>query len=84
MSSSVDSEYVQIVHDVLQYICNVRSSGKSKIPILDLIYQYCLINNLDPVKVGDAIHDDVYLTDIIMDECKSTGVLGRTVKIDDW
>ena len=72
-----DMKYSLIVNELLKYICEMRKREKN-MSLFDITYDFCFKNNYDCEEVGDAIRNDVYLSDLILDECK----LLRTVKID--
>jgi hypothetical protein len=76
--TAVDIKYSKIVNKLLKYICEVRRKSKDAL-LFDIIYDFCFKHHLDFEEVGDAVRNDVYLSELVLDECR----LARMVKKND-
>lgn len=83
----IDIRYSKIVNQLLKYICETRKKSKD-ILLFDIIYDFCFKYHLDFEEVGDAVRNDVYLSELVLDECRlnrMVSVNGEKPKIaEDW
>jgi len=80
----LQQEYPFIVNSVMEYVIN-RKTEKSNIPMLDLISDYCLKEQMDVALVGDAIADNKYFASFIKADCEHYSILKPEIpKEEDW
>lgn len=66
-------ERVNILNKVYDFLRNNKI--KNNLTIVDLLLDFCELNDLDIVEVGDAISHDSYLKEFIKLECKKINVI---------
>lgn len=70
--------YPELVQDVLRYILVQKETNKD-LTLIDIIYSFCVKNNYDPEMVGDAVHDDYYLSKLIEND-----LIASNKENDEW
>lgn len=78
---TVDEYYNKLCKDVFKYVIDMRKK-QPELAILELIYQYALINNLELELVGDAIYDNEEFKSMIASECKIKS--RNDVVLEEW
>lgn len=69
-AENVEQYYPKIVNLVLKYIVEVRKNKKEFNSLLDIIYDFCMKNDIDVEIVGDAIRSDLEFSEYIAHECE--------------
>ncbi len=79
-----DEEYSILVLSVIKHIEQVKTKD-SDISLIDIIYDYCFKNNVEPEMVGDAISNDIYFKSFISKDCENNNMLKKNIKKSkDW
>lgn len=78
---TVDEYYNKLCKDVFKYVIDMRKK-QPDLAILELIYQYALINNLELELVGDAIYDNEEFKSMIASECKIKS--RNDIVLEEW
>lgn len=78
---TVDEYYNKLCKDVFKYVIDMRKK-QPELAILELIYQYALINNLELELVGDAIYDNEEFKSMIASECKIKS--RNDIVLEEW
>lgn len=83
----IDIRYSKIINELLIYICETRKKSKDAY-LFDIIYDFCFKKHLDFEEVGDAVRNDVYLSELVLDECRLRGIVKvdgqQQKKVEDW
>ena len=84
-------DYHIVVNKLLKFLIDEKKNVINKnIPLLDLIYDFCLKNGLSINFVGDAIQNDFYLKKLVEEDCiyhkiiKDTESKGETENVESW
>jgi hypothetical protein len=80
---NIEEAYPILINDVLKYIDRTKEAG-SDVPLIDIILDYSVKNDLSPELVGDAIMSDVYFKSFVEKDCEVHNMMkkGQSVNLD--
>jgi hypothetical protein len=75
---------VETLDALLEFVIEKKSLD-SEISLLDLVLEFCYINELDEEFIGSMIANDSKFKELLRIDCLTTGVLkGAKPKTEEW
>jgi hypothetical protein len=94
MSSNSNKEHEQemeryysfLIADIMVFIDKIKKlDTKKENGLLDIIYEYCLKNDIEVELMGDAIASDVYFKSFIQKDCEDRNIIkSNNTPIEEW
>ena len=81
-TNAIEDNYPFIVSEVMDYIIAKKQTNKN-IPLLELIADYCIKEQIPIELVGDAIQNDVYFKSLIEKDCEHYSII-KSEKAEMW
>jgi len=84
--TEIEETYPSLINSLMEYIDKIKKKDRTT-PLIDIITDFGMKNDIEMEYIGDAIQNDIYFKSFVEKDCKYHNFIlskNKNKKIDEW